>query len=69
MSVLGLVQVPLSGGGEETFKDAKEAAQRFFEECPTEVIQCFINRSWWFMSAYQKGLTGTAAAWAVRKMS
>ncbi|KAF8231020.1 hypothetical protein L208DRAFT_1279210 [Tricholoma matsutake] len=31
------------------------------------VIQQFINRSWWFMNAYQKGLTGNAAAWAVRK--
>jgi hypothetical protein len=34
---------------------------------PREVIQRFINRSWWFMSAYRKGLTGAAAAWAVRK--
>jgi hypothetical protein len=52
----------------KTFKDTKEAAQRFLEECPKEVIQCrFINRSWRFMSAYRKGLTGAAAAWAVRK--
>jgi hypothetical protein len=29
----------------KTFKDAKEAAQRFLEECPKEVIQRFINRA------------------------
>ena len=51
----------------KSFKDAKEAAQRSLEECPKEVIQRFINRSWRFMSAYRKGLTGAAAAWAVRK--
>jgi methionyl-tRNA synthetase len=51
----------------KTFKDAKEAMQRFLEECPKEVIQHFINRSWQFMSAYCKGLTGAAAAWAVCK--
>ncbi|KAF8220977.1 hypothetical protein L208DRAFT_1415828 [Tricholoma matsutake] len=52
---------------QKTFKDAKEAAQHFLEECPKEVIQHFINRSWWFMSAYHKGLMGAAAVWAVRK--
>jgi hypothetical protein len=46
----------------KTFKDAKEAAQHFLEECPTEVIQRFINRSWRFMSAYRKGLTGHGCA-------
>ena len=51
----------------KTFKDAKEAVHRFLEECPKEVIQCFINQSWRFMSAYRKGLTGAAAAWTVRK--
>jgi hypothetical protein len=51
----------------KSFKDAKEGAQRFLEECQKEVIQRFINPSWRFMSAYRKGLTGAAAAWAVRK--
>jgi len=51
----------------KTFNDAKEVAQRFLKECPKEVIQRFINRSWRFISAYRKGLTGAAAAWAVRK--
>ena len=50
----------------KTFKDSKEAAQCFLKKCPKEVIQHFINQSWWFMSAYHKGLTG-AAAWAVHK--
>ena len=53
--VLGLVQIPLSEVEKKTFLDAKEAAQRFLEECPKEV-QRFINRSWRFMSAYRKGL-------------
>ncbi|KAF8235136.1 hypothetical protein L208DRAFT_1258647, partial [Tricholoma matsutake] len=51
----------------KTFKDVKETAQRFLEECLKEVIQHFINQSWQFMSAYCKGLTGAATAWAVRK--
>ncbi|KJA17993.1 hypothetical protein HYPSUDRAFT_145692, partial [Hypholoma sublateritium FD-334 SS-4] len=38
-------------------------------QCPPEVIRRFINRSWRFMSAYRKGLTGKVAAWAVRKQS
>jgi len=37
------------------------------EDCPTEVIQRFINRSWRFIEAYRKGLSGKAAAWAVQK--
>jgi hypothetical protein len=49
------------------FKDTKEAEQRFLEECPKEVMQCFMNRSQRFMSAYCKRLTGAAAAWAVCK--
>ena len=35
--------------------------------CPVEVIRRFVNRSWRFMDAYRKGLTGKAAAWAVKK--
>jgi hypothetical protein len=34
---------------------------------PVDVIQCFINRSWQFMSAYHMGLTGKAASWAMQK--
>jgi hypothetical protein len=30
-------------------------------------IQRFVNRSWSFMDACRKGLTGKAAAWAVKK--
>lgn len=37
------------------------------DSCPIEVIRRFINRSWRFMSAYRTGLTGKAAAWAVKK--
>ena len=34
----------------KTFKDAKEVAQHFLEECLKEVIQHFINQSWRFMT-------------------
>jgi len=39
------------------------------DACPlaVDVIQHFVNCSWQFMDAYQKGLTGKAAAWAVKK--
>jgi hypothetical protein len=45
----------------------KDAVQKYLDACPKEVIRRFINRSWRFMSAYRRGLTGRAAAWAVRK--
>ena len=51
----------------QNFTEAKEIALRYLNACPTNVIRRFINRSWRFMSAYRKGLTGNAAAWAVRK--
>ena len=35
--------------------------------CPVDVIQHFFNRSWHFMDAYQRGLTGKAAKWAVHQ--
>ena len=35
-----------------TFADAKEAAQKYLDACPSEVIWWFINHSWRFMSAY-----------------
>jgi hypothetical protein len=51
----------------QNFAEAKEIALQYLNACPTNVIRRFINRSWRFMSAYRKGLTGNAAAWAVRK--
>ncbi|KXN86108.1 hypothetical protein AN958_10475 [Leucoagaricus sp. SymC.cos] len=51
----------------KTFEDAKKAAHEAFDSCPTDVIRCFINRSWRFMSAYCQGLTGKAAEWAACK--
>ena len=50
-----------------TFKEAKLCTRAQLDACPTEVIRWFINRLWWFMSAYQMDLTGKAAEWAVRK--
>ena len=50
-----------------TFAAAKVAALEALDSCPIEVIRRFINRSWRFMSAYRTGLTGKAAAWAVKK--
>ncbi|KIL54192.1 hypothetical protein M378DRAFT_188729 [Amanita muscaria Koide BX008] len=49
------------------FDDAKKAAIKALDECPSDVIRKFINRSWRFVSAYRIGLKGKAAAWAVRK--
>ncbi|KAJ3004691.1 hypothetical protein NUW54_g4694 [Trametes sanguinea] len=51
----------------KNFEEAKQLAHRVLDSCPTDVIRRFINKSWRFMSAYRKGLTGQAAAWAVRK--
>ena len=50
-----------------TFSEAKERAREVLDACPKEVIQRFINRSWRFIDSYNKGLTGNAAAWVVRK--
>lgn len=50
-----------------TFQHAKDVAIEKLNACPLEAIRRFINRSWRFMSAYRLGLTGDAAAWAVRK--
>ena len=49
------------------FAQAKAVAIQYLDACPVEVIRRFINRSWRFMSAYRKGLTGKAAEWAVQK--
>jgi hypothetical protein len=49
------------------FAEAKARAKEVLDACPTEIIRKFINRSWRFIDAYRKGLTGEAAAWAVRK--
>ena len=51
----------------QNFAEAKKIALRYLDACPTDVIRRFINPSWRFMSAYRKGLTGKAAAWAVSK--
>ena len=51
----------------ETFGDAKRIARESLDACPVDVIRRFFNRSWRFMSAYRRGLTGKAAEWAVRQ--
>ena len=49
------------------FAAAKERALQVLDACPVEVIRRFINRSGRCMEAYRAGLTGKAAAWAVKK--
>jgi hypothetical protein len=49
------------------FAAAKERALQLLDACPVEVIWQFINRSGRFMEAYRSGLTGQAAACAVKK--
>jgi len=51
----------------DKFEEAKQNACACLDACPVEVIRKFFNRSWRFMDAYQQGLTGKAAEWAVRK--
>ncbi|KAF8583452.1 hypothetical protein K439DRAFT_1505968 [Ramaria rubella] len=51
----------------KSFKDAKKITFETLDACPVDVIRHFINKAWRFMSAYHIGLTGQAAAWAVRK--
>jgi hypothetical protein len=51
----------------KSFADSKELALKYLDGCPVTVIRRFINRSWRFMDAYRRGLTGTAAEWAVKK--
>jgi hypothetical protein len=36
------------------------------DACPIDVVWRFFNQSWQFMDAYQQGLTGKVAKWAVR---
>jgi hypothetical protein len=51
----------------ETFADAKRVMWGCLDACLVEVIRCFFNWSWRFMSAYWQGLTGKAAEWAMHK--
>ena len=51
----------------KTFQDAKDTVVKYLDACPDVVIRRFINRSWWFMSAYCQRLTGRAADRAVCK--
>jgi hypothetical protein len=44
------------------FAEAKARAKEVLDACPTKIIQKFINRSWRFIDAYRKGVTGEAAA-------
>ena len=51
----------------EHFGDAKVIAWSCLNACPVDVIWHFFNQSWRFMDAYQRGLTGKAAKWAVHQ--
>ena len=48
-------------------EDNDEEDSDLDSDLESESVRRFINRSWRFMSAYRLGLTGYAAAWAVRK--
>jgi hypothetical protein len=51
----------------KNFAAAKQIAKKYLDACPVEVIRRFINRTWRFMDAYRKGLSGKALLWVVRK--
>ena len=53
--------------GKANFAAAKERALQVLDACPVEVIRWFINSSGQFVETYRSGLTGKAAAWAVKK--
>ncbi|KAG5732391.1 hypothetical protein E4T56_gene11520 [Termitomyces sp. T112] len=61
-NMYGDINLPIS-----TFADAKKAALEALDQCPSNVIDRFINRSWRFVLAHQVGLKGNAAAWAMHK--
>ena len=63
----GWVKYRYREANKPNFTEPKKAMLLYLDVSPTEIIRRFINRSWRFMNAYQKGLTGKAAAWAVRK--
>jgi hypothetical protein len=50
----------------EKFEKAKQAVLKWLNACPDEVIRQFVNQVWRFVDAYQLGLSGKAAEWAVR---
>jgi len=49
------------------FEDTKRVACECLDACSENVIRQFFNCSWKFMDAYQIGLTGRAADWAVNR--
>ena len=49
------------------FAHAKELTVQWLNACPDEVIQCFINQIFHFMSAIPERLKGKAALWAVQE--
>ena len=67
LSVLGWCKYCYQEHTKGTFAEAKEHAREVLDACPKEVIQCFINRLWWFIDSYNKGLTGDVTSWVVHK--
>jgi hypothetical protein len=50
-----------------SLQQAHEEVLKAMDSCPGDVIEKYINRSFRFMDAYRKGLTGASALWVVRK--
>ena len=50
----------------DTFEEAKVSAKKWLDECPLPVIRRFINRTWRFIDAYERGLKPAAKEWAAR---
>jgi cbb3-type cytochrome oxidase subunit 3 len=42
----------------EKFEQAKQAAIKWLDECPDEVICRFVNQVWQFIDTYHHGLSG-----------
>lgn len=50
-----------------TYKDLLEQVPKALVNVPVTIIRNFARKSWRYMDAYDKGLEGRTAEWAVKK--
>ena len=49
------------------FKTAKDLVPKCLDSCDTVTIRRFFRKTWRYMDAYEEGLTGIKAEYAVRR--
>src|ERR1044071_3347074 len=52
-----------------SFLLAKELVPKCLDACPAQTIRRFFQKTWRYMDAYRKGLTGVMAEHAVKKFT